>query len=103
STGHHRRPKALESYYTWVQDAEATKQPWHQLVRDIVTAPGTTYDNGAANFYALHQEPEDMAETVAQAFMGLSINCAKCHNNPLEKWTNDQYYAFANLFSRVRA
>jgi hypothetical protein len=44
-----------------------------------------------------------MAETVAQAFMGLSINCAKCHNHPLEKWTNDQYYAFANLFSRVRA
>jgi hypothetical protein len=68
-----------------------------------VTATGSTYDNGAANFYALHQDPEDMAETVAQAFMGLSINCAKCHNHPLEKWTNDQYYAFANLFSRVRA
>jgi hypothetical protein len=44
-----------------------------------------------------------MAETVAQAFMGLSINCAKCHNHPLEKWTNDQYYSFANMFSRVRA
>jgi hypothetical protein len=44
-----------------------------------------------------------MAETTAQAFMGLSINCAKCHNHPLEKWTNDQYYAFANMFSRVRA
>ena len=54
---------------------------------------GSTHENGAANFYALHQDPEDMAETVAQAFMGLSINCAKCHNHPLEKWTNDQYYA----------
>ncbi len=32
----------------------------------------------------------------------MSINCAKCHNHPLEKWTNDQYYAMANLFSRVR-
>jgi hypothetical protein len=40
---------------------------------------------------------------VSQAFLSLSINCAKCHNHPLEKWTNDQYYAFANLFSRVRA
>src|SRR4029453_15551684 len=28
---------------------------------------------------------------------------AKCHNPPLEKWTNDQYYSFANLFARVRA
>ena len=43
------------------------------------------------------------AETVAQAFLGLSINCAKCHNHPLEKWTNDQYYGMANMFSRVRA
>jgi hypothetical protein len=44
-----------------------------------------------------------MAENVSQAFLGLSIGCAKCHNHPLEKWTNDQYYGFANLFSRVRA
>ena len=44
-----------------------------------------------------------MAENVSQAFLGLSIGCAKCHNHPLEKWTNDQYYAMANLFSRVRA
>jgi hypothetical protein len=44
-----------------------------------------------------------MAENVSQAFLGLSIGCAKCHNHPLEKWTNDQYYAMANLFARVRA
>ena len=42
-----------------------------------------------------------MAENVSQAFMSLSINCAKCHNHPLEKWTNDQYYSFANLFARA--
>ncbi|HEY2414674.1 MAG TPA: DUF1549 and DUF1553 domain-containing protein [Pirellulaceae bacterium] len=102
-SGQRLRPKALESYYKWVHEAVAANKPWDQFVREIVTATGSTYDNGAANFYALHQDPEDMAETVAQAFMGLSINCAKCHNHPLEKWTNDQYYAFANLFSRVRA
>jgi hypothetical protein len=102
-SGQRLRPKALEAYYRWVHEAIAVNKPWDRIVREIVTASGSTYDNGAANFYALHQDPEDMAETVAQAFMGLSINCAKCHNHPLEKWTNDQYYAFANLFSRVRA
>ena len=60
---------------------------------------GSNIEHGATNFYAIHQSPEDMAETVSQAFLGLSIGCAKCHNHPLEKWTNDQYYAFANLFS----
>jgi hypothetical protein len=44
-----------------------------------------------------------MAETTTQAFLGMSINCAKCHNHPLEKWTNDEYFGFANLFARVRA
>jgi len=102
-SGQRLRPKALEAYYQWVHKNVAENKRWDQFVREIVTATGSTYENGAANFYALHQDPEDMAETVAQGFMGLSINCAKCHNHPLEKWTNDQYYAFANLFSRVRA
>ena len=73
------------------------------MIADLVTAKGSTLTSGAANFYALHKDPETTAETIAQAFMGLSINCAKCHNHPLEKWTNDQYYAMANMFSRVRA
>jgi hypothetical protein len=102
-SGQKLRPKAIDAYYRWIRQSVAENMPWDQFVREVVTATGSTYDNGAANFYALHQDPEGMAETVAQAFMGLSINCAKCHNHPLEKWTNDQYYAFANLFSRVRA
>ena len=60
-------------------------------------------ENGPTNFYALSQSPEDMTENVSQAFLGLSIGCAKCHNHPLEKWTNDQYYGMASLFARVRA
>ncbi|MDX1944287.1 MAG: DUF1553 domain-containing protein [Pirellulaceae bacterium] len=102
-SGERLRPKALETYYAWIRKAVADNKPWDQFAREVVTATGSTHENGAANFYGLHQDPEDMAETTAQAFMGLSIGCAKCHNHPLEKWTNDQYFAFANLFSRVRA
>lgn len=102
-SGERLRPKALETFYNWIRQSVAESKPWDQFVREIVTATGNTHEYGPANFYGLHQDPEDMAETTAQAFMGLSINCAKCHNHPLEKWTNDQYYAFANLFSRVRA
>ena len=102
-TGERLRPKAIEAYYGWIRSSVAANKPWDAMVREIVTASGSTHENGAANFYALHQDPETMAETVAQAFMGLSINCAKCHNHPLEKWTNDQYYGMANMFSRVRA
>jgi len=94
---------AMWSYYQWIRGQVEANTPWDEFVRQLVTAKGSTLDNGAANYFVLHDDPTLMAETTTVAFMGLAINCAKCHNHPLEKWTNDQYYAFANLFSRVRA
>jgi hypothetical protein len=96
------RPDAMWSYHHWIRTSVAANKPWDRMVRDIVTASGSTLENGAANFFALHQDPTGMAETVTQAFLGMSVNCAKCHNHPMEKWTNDEYYGFANLFARVR-
>jgi hypothetical protein len=100
--GEKLRPQAVDAYYRWVRDRVAANLPWDAFVRELVTARGSSFENGATNFFAVHQDPETVAENVSQAFLGLSINCAKCHNHPLEKWTNDQYYAFANLFARVR-
>ena len=97
------RPEAVKSFYKWIHENVEQNTPWDQFVREIVTAKGSSFENGATNFYALHQDPETMTENICQAFMGLSIGCAKCHNHPLEKWTNDQYYGMANLFARVRA
>ncbi len=97
------RPVGVESFHRWIRESVRANKPWDQFVRDILTAKGNSQEQGATNFYAIHQTPEEMTENASQAFMGLSIGCAKCHNHPLEKWTNDQYYSMANLFSRVRA
>ncbi|MCX7414296.1 MAG: DUF1553 domain-containing protein [Planctomycetia bacterium] len=102
-TGAKLRPAAVDAYSRWIRDRVAENVPWDRFVREVVAARGSSIENGATNFFAVHQDPETVAENVAQAFLALSINCAKCHNHPLEKWTNDQYYAFANLFARVRA
>jgi hypothetical protein len=102
-SGRKLRPDALKSYYQWLRGEMEKGTTWDKLVRQVISAKGDTMKNGATNFYSVHQDPETMAENVSQAFMSLSINCAKCHNHPLEKWTNDQYYSFANLFARVRA
>ena len=100
--GNRLRPAAVKTYYDWLRDAVAKNQPWDELVHEILTSTGGSLENGATNFFAVNQSPEDMTENACQAFMGLSIGCAKCHNHPLEKWTNNQYYAMANLFARVR-
>jgi hypothetical protein len=96
------QPAAMWSYYNWIRDNVARNTPWDQFVRQIVVAKGSTLENGAANFYVLHGDASESTETITQAFLGLSVQCAKCHNHPLEKWTNDQYYEMANLLSRVR-
>lgn len=97
------RPEAIKAYYQWVRGSVEKNTPWDQLVREVITAKGNSIDQGATNFYALSQDPETMTENACQAFLSLSIGCAKCHNHPLEKWTNNQYYAMANMFARVRA
>lgn len=96
------KPAAMWSYYNWIKNNVAANTPWDRLVRTLVTAQGSTLENGAANFFVLHDEARQLSETTSQAFLGMSINCAKCHNHPMEKWTNDQYYQMANLFGRVR-
>ena len=94
---------AMWSYYGWVRNHVALNTPWDRFARELITARGSTAENGGAAFFALHDDPTEMSETVTQTFMGTSINCAKCHNHPMEKWTNDQYFAMASLFSRVRS
>ncbi|HKS37329.1 MAG TPA: DUF1553 domain-containing protein [Verrucomicrobiae bacterium] len=94
---------AMWSYFNWIRNNVAANTPWDLFVRRILTTQGSTLENGAGNFYVLHEDPRLMAETTTQAFLGMSVNCAKCHNHPMEKWTNEQYYRFANLFARVRA
>ena len=97
------RPPAVWAYYNWIRNNVAANTPWDVFARNVITARGSTLENGAANFYMLHDDPRAMAETTSQAFLGMSINCAKCHNHPMEKWTNKQYYQMANMFARVRS
>jgi hypothetical protein len=90
------------SYYHWIRDSVASNKPWNTFVSQIVTATGKTLDNGAANYWVIHRDPLDTSENMAQAFLGINISCAHCHNHPLAKWTQKDYYGMANLFARVR-
>jgi hypothetical protein len=92
---------AVWSFYQHVRQGVATNKPWDRFARDILTASGGSLHNGAANYFVLHKDVSDLTEATAVTFLGTSITCARCHNHPLEKWTQDQYWAMANLFGRV--
>ena len=92
---------AVWSFYQYVRQGVADNKPWDRFAREVLTATGSTLDNGAANYFVLHKDVTDLTESTAVTFMGMSVTCCRCHNHPLEKWTQDQYWSFANLFSRV--
>jgi uncharacterized protein DUF1549/uncharacterized protein DUF1553/Big-like domain-containing protein len=92
---------AMWSFHNWIRNSVKSNKPWDRMAREIVTASGNTLENGAANYYVIHKEPTDLSENFSMAFLGMSITCARCHNHPMEKWTQKQYYQMANLFGRV--
>ncbi len=95
------RGNAMWSFYNWIRDSVQQDKPWNRFAYEIFTGSGDTRQNGALNYYVLHKDPIDLTETATEAFMGNRVTCARCHNHPLEKWTQKQYYELVNLFARV--
>jgi hypothetical protein len=93
---------AMWSFHEWVRRSVADNKPWDRFAREILTAKGSTLDNGAANYYVLHKDITELTEATTVTFLGMSLTCARCHNHPLEKWTQTQYYGLANTLARVK-
>ena len=92
---------AVWAFAQYLRREVADNRPWDKTCRDILTSSGSNLDQGGVNFFLMHRDPAELNEAIAVTFMGTSIACAKCHNHPMEKWTQDQYWAMANLFGRV--
>jgi hypothetical protein len=101
SNGRLIQPKGAYVFHRWIRSRLERNTPMDQFVRELITADGSTYKNPAANYYRISRDPENAAETTAQLFLGVRIQCAKCHNHVFEKWTQDDYYGFAAFFSQV--
>ncbi len=94
--------KGTYVFTRWIRARLEQNTPMDRFVRELLTADGSSYKNPAANYYRISRDPENSVETTAQLFLGVRIQCAKCHNHPFERWTQDDYYGFAAFFSRVR-
>lgn len=92
---------AMWAFYRHIRQSVADNKPWDRFAKDLLLSGGSTLHQGGGNFFVLHKDVAELSESTAVTFMGMSITCARCHNHPLEKWTQDQYWSMANLFSRV--
>ncbi|HEY5315985.1 MAG TPA: DUF1549 domain-containing protein, partial [Pirellulales bacterium] len=94
--------KGTHVFQKWLHTHIANNTPLDQVVRELITAGGDTFANPPANYYRIARDPSNLAETTAQLFFGVRMQCAKCHNHPFERWTQDDYYSLAAFFARVK-
>ncbi len=94
-------PKGMWSFTNWIHTQVQVNRPIDAMVHELLLGQGSTFTNGPANYYRVAASPQDLAETTSQVFLGVRLQCAKCHNHPFEKWSQANYYQFAAFFARV--
>lgn len=100
--------KGVRAFQEWLRREVEANRPWNELAREVLTARGSSSAQPAIGYYIVtigenrEAEKSEVVASVAQAFLGTRIGCAQCHNHPLEKYTQDDYYHFAGFFSRVK-
>lgn len=93
--------KATMVYDNWIRQAFRENQPYDQFVRNLVTAQGSTWQNGAVTLLRDRREPDELTTVVSQLFLGIRLDCAKCHHHPFEKWGQEHFYSFAAYFGQL--
>ena len=84
------------AYADWLKQSLAANKPYDVMVKELITAEGKTYDNGAVGFYIrdYNMQLDNMAVTT-QVFLGTQMVCAQCHDHPFDKWSMMDYYQMA--------
>jgi hypothetical protein len=94
--------KGVRAFHGWLRQSIVDGKPLNELAREILAARGSTYEQPAANFYRALRDPYSRSEAVAQVFLGIRLQCAKCHNHPFDQWTQDDYHRLAACFTRIQ-
>jgi hypothetical protein len=93
--------KGVGVFHEWIRKAIADNKPIDRFARELISARGSTYENPPANYYRANRDAATRGEATAELFLGLRLRCATCHNHPFDRWTQDDYYNWADLFARV--
>lgn len=93
--------QGMWALHNWIRESFRVNRPFDQFVRELVTAKGSIYMNGPANYFRINRDSSKLTEATAQLFLGIRLECAKCHHHPFEKFSQADYYGLAAFFARV--
>lgn len=93
--------EGAQTFHRWVGEQLEQKTPWDEMARRMVTSLGDSQSVGSANFSRVPTNAREHAEYVSRVFLGVRLQCANCHNHPLDHWTQDDYHGLAAVFARL--
>src|SRR5262245_32830804 len=91
--------QAAYAFHNWLKDMIARNRPYPEFVRGIVAAAAEWQDAPAINWYWQNRDDQlhQITADVAQVFLGVRLQCAKCHHHPYERWGQAEYYGLAGI------
>ena len=102
-----RGVKGVRSFHTWVRAQLADGKSWADIARGVLLTSGDCGEHPQVGYFTTvigekgRVEESELPDSVAQSFLGTRIGCARCHNHPLERYTQDDFYHFAAFFGKV--
>jgi hypothetical protein len=93
--------KATFSFDHWLRDAFRKNVPYDRFVSELLAAEGSTWRNGATVWLRDRRSPEEVTTMASQLFLGVRLECARCHQHPFEVWGQTDFYGLAACFERV--
>jgi hypothetical protein len=93
--------EGMRAYTDWLRAGIRDGMRLDRWARELLTATGDTHAVGPANFARMSNDARGQAELVSRAFLGARLQCANCHNHPLDRWTQDDYHGLAAVFAKL--
>jgi hypothetical protein len=93
--------QGMWALHNWMTASFRDNKRFDRFVSELITARGSTFSNGPANYYRVGGNNQEWTEATSQIFLGVRVQCAKCHHHPFEKISQADYYSFAAFFARV--
>ncbi len=93
--------KATLALDTFLRDSFRANLPYDEFVRRLLTATGSTWRDGATTMFRDRRGPDEIVTMASQLFLGVRLECAKCHQHPFESFSQDDFYSLAAFFGRV--
>jgi hypothetical protein len=97
------KTEGVKAYTNFIRDSFAENKPFDQFVRELLTGSGSTYKNesAAANYYRVTNDPTELTTSTSQIFLGVRLDCARCHNHPFDRWTMNDFYGMSAFFAKT--